>query len=232
MIETISTLTICQDEEQFIIQMLNFLQEVVKPEQIVIVDGGSKDNTLELINKFKNTTNLPIDLYQRTMPMDFSDQRNFALSKCTGDWVLHIDVDETYSKNMADLINDMRNGKFFNVDGFLFPTAHLFGDQFHMTDDGGDTHIRLFRNSPTVQYVGEVHEKPSVEGVIIPVTDIALRHYSMLKNEEGLHNKGKRWALWGEQTNHLGINLRGENHFVNAVKNFKGKLYDVPKEWE
>ena len=232
MTNKLSTLTICQDEEQFIVQMLEYIHTYVNPDQIVIVDGGSKDNTLELINNFiEANPTANIELYQNEMPISFSDQRNFALSKCTGEWVLHIDADETYSKNIRELILDIQQNKYEDVNGFLFPTAHLITDEEHMIDGGGDTHIRLFRKTLLTAYVGTIHETPNIEGVILPV-DTALKHYSMLKNDAGLLAKGKRWLKWNKQSIDKGIPINGEDHFIKIINKYKDKSLKVPKRWE
>jgi glycosyltransferase involved in cell wall biosynthesis len=229
----ISSLTICKDEQNWIAHMLSFLRDVVKPDEIIIMDGGSVDETIDEIDIFKLANpQLNIHLYTNPMPHSFSEQRNKTLGYCTGNWVLHIDADETYSRNIEHLINEIREGKHNDINGFIFPTALLIKDTFHMSDDGGDVHIRLYQKKPEHWYVGAIHESISVTTNTLYLPNVALRHYSMLKNDNDLLTKGKRWEKWGEQSSDLGIAIHGETHFVDRVNNFKGKLYDVPKEWE
>ena len=243
---TVSSLTICQDEENYITQMLEYLHSYVNPDEIIIVDGGSKDNTLALINVFisKNPT-ANIKLYENPMPDSFTDQRNIALSYCSGDWVLHIDADETYSKGLRDLILNVRQGKYESNLGIVFPTAHLIKDEFHMNDNGGDIHIRLFQNIPEIKFKGDVHEQLHFNDEmlilnrakfnIVDCSNIALRHYSMLKNRNDLINKGRRYLKWTEKSQEAGIPLTDdEEFFIKAIEKRinQGELIEVPEKWQ
>ena len=159
------------------------------------------------------------------------------------DWILQIDIDETYSKNISSLISDIRNDKYNNINGFIFPTAHLIKDQFHMVNGGGDIHIRLFRNLPEIKYVGDVHEglylgevlmiHNQVECKIIRMASVALKHHSLLKSDEELLIKGKRYMRWAAKSTSLGIAIDSEYWFINSKNNYLNKvMYDVPKEWQ
>ena len=240
--QTISVLIICLDEEELIGKCLYWLFENIKPDEYIIVDGGSEDDTIKIINKFTVNNQVNLKLFKNPMPDSFSKQRNLALSKCTSDWILHIDTDETYSKNITKLISDIRVGKHNDTTGFVFPTAHLIIDGSHMIDGGGDIHFRLFKNLSNMKYVGEVHEKIYFDNLsamdnlskfnIKSTNNVALRHYSMLSSDEALLKKGKRWIRWLERSRKTGIPLTDENHFVNAVKKYKDNPLEVPKEWE
>ena len=241
--QRISSLTICQDEQEYILNMLMFLKEVVRPDEYVIVDGGSKDFTITVIEQFAEKWNLNLKLIQNPMPDSFSEQRNIALDACSGDWILHIDADETYSESIKTLIGSVKSGGYSQIFGFVFPTAHLIKDQFHMLDGGGDIHLRLFRNDRNTWYVGDVHEriswdgKPIINGIegfnIIPTNGIALKHYSLIKGNEALILKGKRYVKWLERSREAGIPLTDENHFISARDNAvaEGKFIELPEEW-
>jgi len=235
----ISSLTICQDEESFIGHMLDWLIMVAKPDEIVIIDGGSIDKTIEIINSYKDKAN--IKLFENPMPDSFSEQRNFALQQCTGDWILQIDADETYSKSIADLLVKIKLGFYEDTDGFIMPTAHLIKDEYHMNDNGGDVHVRLFKKLLGVSYKGAIHEELYYgnktlreEGTIIPV-NVALRHYSKLKNNDDLILKSKRYFKCVKLSQEAGIPItEDEEFFVKAIENriAEGDLISVPKEWE
>lgn len=240
--QTIAVSIICQNEDKHIAECLDWVTEYVNPDEIVIVDGGSVDNTLWIINCYKrNGAN--IKLIENPMPDIFSQQRNLALANCTKDWILSIDIDETYSGNIRDLIFDIRNDKYNDINGFVFPTAHLIKDQFHMVNDGGDIHIRLFRNLPDIKYVGDVHEMLYLGGLsmihnrdqckIIEMANVALKHHSLLKSDEELLVKGKRYMRWAEKSTSLGIVIDNEYWFINSKNDYLGRgMYDVPKDWQ
>lgn len=244
--QTISTLTICSDEAFWILHMLNWLSPMQLIDEAVIVDGGSKDETIDVIKAFKreqdkfNFYKMDIKLIENPMPDSFADQRNLALSHCSGDWILQIDADETYSANIRELLQKVKQGWYENYLGIIFPTAHLIQDEFHMNDNGGDVHIRLFKNLPAIKFRGDVHEElycgdiPLREANIINSGDVALRHYSMLKSKEDLLVKGKRYLQWTKKSQEAGIPLTDdEEFFIKAIENriMQGNLIDVPKEW-
>lgn len=240
--QTISVSIICLNEDKHIAECLDWLAEYINPDEIVIVDGGSIDNTLWIINTYIHN-GVNIKLIENPMPDIFSQQRNLALSNCTKDWILSIDIDDTYSGNISNLISDIRNDKYSDVNGFVFPTAHLIKDEFHMVDGGGDTHIRLFRNLPEIKYVGDVHEILYLGGLsmihkwdeckIITMDQVALKHHSLLKSDEELLVKGKRYMRWAERSTALGIAIDSEYWFINSKNDYLGKeMYDVPKDWQ
>jgi glycosyltransferase involved in cell wall biosynthesis len=85
----ISAFIVCKNEKAVIgpcIESLDFCQE------IVIVDSGSTDGTLELIESYRRQ-GYPIRLIERDWP-GFARQKQFALEQCAGPWCLMLDADE------------------------------------------------------------------------------------------------------------------------------------------
>lgn len=71
-------------------------------DEIIIVDTGSTDNTLNLIKDLKG-----IKLYHFEWVNDFSKARNFAISKCSYDWILFIDSDEYFDTKSKQAIKEL-----------------------------------------------------------------------------------------------------------------------------
>jgi len=67
------------------------LESVKEADEIIIVDTGSTDNTIELCKKYTDKVYSGEEYSWRD---DFSFSRNQSLDKCTGDWVYIIDADE------------------------------------------------------------------------------------------------------------------------------------------
>jgi len=63
-------------------------------DEFIIIDGGSSDGTLELIEKYANNYN--IMLFSESWNDDFSYQKNLAIEKAKNKWILWVDADETY----------------------------------------------------------------------------------------------------------------------------------------
>lgn len=68
--------------------------------EIVVVDTGSVDRTIEAARKYTDK------VYHFDWCNDFSAARNFAISQASNDWVLNIDCDEYLENiNLADIEN-------------------------------------------------------------------------------------------------------------------------------
>lgn len=139
----LSACLIVKNEKDHIVDVLSSLFGF---DEIVVVDTGSIDNTVELAKQMGATV-----FTDYTWKDDFADARNHALSKCTGDWVLSIDADEVLEKDGLYKIRQ------------LLETAT--DDQLHfsvlMTAKGtGQPHNlpRLLRNDGSVKWKGIAHE--------------------------------------------------------------------------
>src|SRR6185369_9228225 len=69
-------------------------------DEIVIVDGGSSDNTLKIAESFK------AKIIKTTNPQMFHINKQKALDAAKGDWVLLLDADERVSPALAKQILD------------------------------------------------------------------------------------------------------------------------------
>lgn len=85
----ISATVICKNEEACIGKCLSSLEGLA---EIVVVDSGSTDRTLEIIEAHAQRA-LPVRLIQQPW-LGYARQKQFALDLATQDWVLSIDADE------------------------------------------------------------------------------------------------------------------------------------------
>ncbi len=118
--------------------------------QIVVVDGGSSDRTVELAKKMGAT------VYFRAFD-DYASQKNFGISKARGDWLLLLDADERLSSG-ADLEIRARI-QVAGVDGYFIKRENrLFGRWMHFGPHQNDLQLRLVKKSAAV-FHGQVHER-------------------------------------------------------------------------
>jgi tetratricopeptide (TPR) repeat protein len=150
---------IVKDEEKALGRCLESLHGVV--DQIVVVDTGSNDGTIELARRHGAR------VAEFEWCEDFSAARNFALSLATANWILSIDADEEVgaeTKNALDraVIRPQFGG--FDIEIVNYLGAGVDGDQFRHCP------TRLFRNLPGVQFSGRVHEQinPSLVELGLP----------------------------------------------------------------
>ena len=98
---TISLCMIVKNEEDFLSQCLQSVEGVV--DEIVMVDTGSSDLTLEIARSFK------AKVFQHEWKEDFSDARNVSLKHATSDWILFLDGDEVLEPESARMLPEMLN---------------------------------------------------------------------------------------------------------------------------
>ncbi|MCB1136351.1 MAG: glycosyltransferase [Chlamydiia bacterium] len=82
----ISLCMIYKDEEQYLPQFIQAHRELFN--EWILVDTGSQDHSQQIIRE----AGFPIHSF--SWNEDFSAARNYALSLCTGDWVVALDADE------------------------------------------------------------------------------------------------------------------------------------------
>src|SRR4030095_3640898 len=96
---TISLCMIVRNEERFISQCLKSVRGFV--DQIIVVDTGSTDTTRELARQFG------AEVFDHPWSGDFSEARNYSISRATGNWILIIDADEAVAERDARLLHDL-----------------------------------------------------------------------------------------------------------------------------
>ena len=97
--QTISAAVICKNEERDIEACL---ESVSWCDEIVVVDSGSSDKTVELAQKHTD----------RVLHNDWPGyvaQKNFALEKTTGEWVLCLDADERCTPELRKALESAWN---------------------------------------------------------------------------------------------------------------------------
>lgn len=96
--------------------------------------------------------------------VNYSDQKNYATSKCKYDWVLSLDDDEVLSPGLIDEIKNLD----FSCDAYSIPRINsIFGKQIYHTDwsPESDRHVWLFRKSKST-WANAVHEQVKVSGPV------------------------------------------------------------------
>ena len=151
---TLSVVTITLNEEANIGRVL---ERVRRADERIVLDCGSTDRTLEIARSFGAKT--------FTEPWKgYSAQKNSAIEKASGDWILSLDADEAIEPELMDEIRRVieQNPP---VDGFYMPRKNYFLGRW--IRHGGfypDRKLRLFRRGRGRFGERPVHEVIRVDG--------------------------------------------------------------------
>ena len=170
-------------------------------EIVSIVDNGSIDATPYIIERYKDR--LPIVVTFEPSHHHHGNLRNQALEPCLGrcDWLLYVDSDETFTRNMAAWL---ASGELERADIWDFMKCSTVLDPLHHTPAGAGPTTRMFRNVPGVHYIEPVHTKPEGEGLNTKecCQEVFFFDHTSLKSLRALWAKGWRYQ---EHLDEVGI---------------------------
>jgi glycosyltransferase involved in cell wall biosynthesis len=163
----LSVIVIALNQEANIVPCL---ETVRWADDLVVVDSGSRDRTLELAR----------ELTGRVFTIDwpgFGAAKNFALDQARGDWVLSLDTDERVSPALRDeVISVIKGGGRFA--GYRVPRKNYFGSRWvRRLGWYPDYTLRLFRREQGRFKERAVHEEVMVDGPV-GILQSPLDHYS------------------------------------------------------
>ncbi|MBW2028791.1 MAG: glycosyltransferase family 2 protein [Deltaproteobacteria bacterium] len=150
----LSAIIITKDEEKTIERCL---QSILWTDEIIVVDSYSSDNTVEICRSYTS------HIYQR--PFDnFQNQRNYALEKATGEWILSIDADEIVGPALQEeILRTIEDpgphvGFYIPMESFLFnqPVRYTWGQNYL---------LRLFKREKA-RFSSPIHEKVKIDGSV------------------------------------------------------------------
>lgn len=149
----ISLLVLCKNESKNLREWGRWIHQINTINEIVFIDDESTDNSLEIIKSFENK-NLKIKTFIHQLNNNFSQQRNFAISKCTNNNIFWLDPDETPSPELISFLNNFSDSKT----NYSFKRNDVFiGHQLRHGETANLNFIRLF-NKKSGKFVGDVHE--------------------------------------------------------------------------
>ena len=139
-------------------QLAACLQSVAFADEVVVVDSGSTDNTVELAQQ----------MGARVLHQDwlgYGAQKQFAINQAENDWVLCLDADERVSEVLRGSIESAMQVPQAN--GYQMPRCNRFLGRWLRHGEGyPDWSLRLFRRSQGRWSEDVVHEKVIVQGVV------------------------------------------------------------------
>jgi tetratricopeptide (TPR) repeat protein len=182
----LSLCMIVKDEEAMLPRCLAAVAPAV--DEIVIVDTGSTDRTIEIAREYQAT------VIEKEWTGSFSEARNASFEAATGDWIIYLDADEVL---VADDVKKLRDltGRTWREAFYLVETSYTgeLGDGAAITNNA----LRVFRNRAGYRFTGRLHEQiahnlPLYAAGRIEQSSVRIDHYGYLGAVRDAKEKSRR----------------------------------------
>ncbi|MES2998365.1 MAG: glycosyltransferase family 2 protein [Pseudomonadota bacterium] len=186
---TLSVIIITKDAED---DIRRCLESVKWADEIIVLDSGSRDNTVEICSEY--TANV----FSTDWP-GFGIQKNRALAKAQGEWILSIDADEVLSDALRDKIKQIVNNPKVRKEAYAIKRVSYFCEKkINYGDWGHDNVVRLFRNQARIQFSPViVHERLVGYSQLGYVKQVIFHH--TIKNISQVLSKLEHYSTSGAQ---------------------------------
>jgi len=194
----ISAAIITKNEENNIERCLESLSWV---DEIIIIDSGSTDNTLNVCKNYNCSIT-------SSKWLGFGKTKQLAVSKTSHNWVLSIDADEEVSRELASKIKLLlKSNDFFGYQ--IRRKSFYLGKKINFSGWQNDYPLRLFNKNFGNFNDNPVHEKVQLKTENISIIEEPLIHYPYPNLEshiakinsytsiaaENLHNQNRKTFL-------------------------------------
>jgi tetratricopeptide (TPR) repeat protein len=183
---TLGLCMIVKDEEEMLGKCLAAVAPAV--DEIVIVDTGSKDRTIEIAKSHG------AKVIEQAWTGSFSDARNTSFEHATTDWIIYLDADEVL---VADDVARLKSltGRVWR-EAFYLSLTSFTGES---GDAGAVTNsvLRVFRNRSQYRFEGRLHEQiahhlPAYAKGRIEQSSVRVDHYGYLGAVRDAKEKSRR----------------------------------------
>jgi len=184
----ISVTMITKDASKYIRESLKALE---KFDEVIVLDNGSSDDTVELAERFENVT-----IYQSEF-IGFGPLKNLAISYTRNSWILSIDSDEVLSEELVDeiLSLELERSRVYSI------LRDNYYDEKLMRCCGweGDWVMRLFDKERVLFNLNRVHESLELsDDISVQKLRYTMKHFTY-HNAIELVSKMQRYStLWAE----------------------------------
>ncbi len=145
------------------------LESVKWCDEIIVVDSGSTDKTLDICREYKNCKTY-------TQPfLGYGQQKQYAVGKASNEWILSIDADEVVTTYLQNEITGYLSLPVVPFNGFNVPITLIFMKRIFMYGyENKQPHLRLFNKNKGAFDASQLHEKVLVGGAVITLKNEVL----------------------------------------------------------
>jgi glycosyltransferase involved in cell wall biosynthesis len=186
---SITCTIVCQDEAA---QIAHALDSAAWCDEIVVIDGGSRDATPEIARR------RAARVLHNPWP-GYRAQKQFALQASTGQWVLNLDADERVSDELANEIRAALRATPGDVDGYAIPRlVSYLGRWWYRGGWYPRRVVRLVRRARCTWSGTDPHDRAEVLGRV-RVLRSPIFHYTYDDVSDHLHTVAKLTAVAAAQ---------------------------------
>lgn len=187
------------------------LESMSWADEIVVLDSGSTDDTVAICRQYTDA------VYQTDWP-GFGMQKQRALDKTGGDWVLSLDADEVVTPELrAEIEQALQQHEF---QGYEIPRLSSYcGRQMRHGGWWPDYVLRLFRRDCGRFTDSVVHERIVVQGQIAQLT-APLLHDAFVNLDEVLHKVNVYSTLGADMLYQRGVRSSLSKAILKALWTF------------
>jgi len=191
----ISAFIICQNEEAY---LGNCIESLAEFSDIVIVDSGSTDGTIQLIRSYIEK-GWPIRLFNETW-RGYAGQKQFALEQCREPWCFNIDSDERLDAPLRKLLPELISAPQEIVGWRVARRPYLIGYGYTPENVKERKNLRLIRKGRGGYDLAQaVHEGIVPDGRVEKAKTGSLLHYRPLVIDEQVLKENKYSTLKADQ---------------------------------
>lgn len=195
----ISANIIVKNESFFLPYTLESIYKVV--DEILILDNGSDDDTIEKINIFKSKVDIPVHIYENTS-LDFAFLRNLLMEKSIGDWIFIADGDEVFytdGKHSILTIKEYLEKLHPSITAMWIQFYHFYGSFNHIINHVPHAARRFIKNGMGINWGYDIKDKLIHEVLkgdklkLFNSPDYYYAHYGYCKSNKDIWLKGKNY---------------------------------------
>ena len=150
----ISILLLTKNEEKNLSKYWSWLDKAKRINEIIDIDDNSDDKTKEILKNLESKR-IKVKIFDRELGNNFSNQRNFGITKTTNNWILWLDADEKPSKALIRFLNHIDNLQYKN---YAFKRNDIFIDHELKHGENSRQYFLRFFNKNCGRFTGAVHE--------------------------------------------------------------------------